>query len=379
MARGKAGRRAKGEGSIFYREDKKLWTLNVTVGYESNGKQKRKTLYAKTQDELIQKKRELEASIVTGNYVEPNKTTVAQYLESWLTDAYKATVRPSTYIRNEGIIRNHVIPALGMTALPKLTPLQLQNLYGLKLAQGQSPRSIRNMHFVIHKALKQAARWGYVVRNVADLVDLPKVHRQEVTVLSPEQIARFIREAKEERYYPLYVMALTTGLRQGELLGLQWSDCDLDAGTVMVRRTLKELNGRMILGEPKSKNARRTVMLPKGTILVMREHRKAQLERGFIGAQYVFTDRNGGPVRPQNMVRRSFHPLLRQLGLPEIRFHDLRHSHATLLLQQGVNPKLVQERLGHSTINLTLDTYSHVLPNMQDQVAARINELYEHK
>lgn len=370
-----SSRRAKGEGSICYRKDKNLWSISLTVGYDQQGKQKRKLIYARTREELIQKKKDFEASQV-GGFVEPAKITVGQFIESWLNDAYKSSVRLSTYIRNEGIIRNHVVPAIGRLPLSKLAPLNLQSLYAKKLSEGQSPRSVRNMHFVLHKAFGQAAQWGYIPRNVADMVSLPKPQKQEMKVLTPEQANKLLSEGKRDWYYPLYALALTTGLRQGELLGLQWDDINMENGTVTVRRTLKELNGQLISGEPKSKNARRTISLPDRAIRILREHRKAQLERGLIGSKCVFTNHNGGPIRPQNLVRRSFYPLLKSLDLPLVRFHDLRHTHATMLLQENVNPKLVQERLGHSNISLTLDTYSHVLPNMQKQVAEKLDGIF---
>lgn len=232
------------------------------------------------------------------------------------------------------------------------------------------------MHYVLHKALKQAVRWGYITRNPADMVDLPKPHKEEMKVLTIEQVKVLLKAAREDWFYAMYVTALTTGLRQGELLGLQWNDIDLTRGTITVKRTLKELNGKLLIGEPKSKSARRTVTLPIRTITVLSEYQQVQIDRGLTSKGFVFTDRRGGPVRPQNMLKRSFKPLLMKTGLPNIRFHDLRHTHATILLQQEVNPKLVQERLGHSSISLTLDTYSHVLPNMQWGVASKLNEVF---
>lgn len=372
----KKGRRANGEGSIFYLEKKKLWCAEVSLGTTLEGKSKRKKLYAKTKAEVIQKKKELEASLTTGTYTEPSTMTFKQYLTSWLEDVYKPTVRPSTFTRNKITINKHIIPTLGSIKLVNLTPLHLQNLYTKLTEEGQAPRSIRNLHFVLHKALDQAVKWSYITRNISDLVDLPKPRKEEVNVLTATQVDQFLKVAEGCWYYALYVTALTTGLRQGELLGLSWDDVDLDKGSITVRRTLNELSGHLSFGEPKTRSGRRTVTLPLFTVKVLREHRKSQLKDGLAGSGLVFTDTQGGAVRSQNMTRRSFKPLLKKAGLPEIRFHDLRHTHATLLLQQEVNPKLVQERLGHSSINITLDTYSHVLPNMQKQVAQRLDVLF---
>lgn len=370
------GRRGNGEGSIYFREDKGLWCSSVTVGWDEKGKQKRRILYAKTREELLSKKRELENSIDLGTYTEPSKMTVTEFLDSWF-EIYRTSLRSSTHVRNQGILRNHVIPAIGSIYLNKLTPLKLQHLYNSKLNEGQSPRSVRNMHFILHKAFEQAVRWGYLNRNIADLVELRKPQKKEIKVLSKEQVDNFLEAAKGNWYYPLYVLAFTTGLRQGELLGMKWNDIDLAQGTLAVQRTLKELNGKLLIGEPKSKSSRRTISLPQLAIQTLREHRRVQLERGFIGAEWVFTDTKGGLVRVQNMLKRSFKPLVKKAGSPDIRFHDCRHSHSTLLLMQGVNPKLVQERLGHSSIQITLDTYSHVLPNMQKQVARELDVIFK--
>lgn len=369
-------RRGNGEGSIYFREDKGLWCVSITVGFDETGKQKRKVIYSKDHDEVLKKKQEIENSINTGNFIEPTKMTVSEYINQWM-QIYKNSVRLSTYVRNNSVIKKHVFSSIGYIQLSKLTPIQLQFLYNTKIQEGQSPRSVRNLHFVLHKAFAQAVKWGYLSKNVADLIDLPKPQKEEIKVLSKEESELFLNAAKNDWYYPLYVTALTTGMRQGELVGLKWSDIDLENGTIAVQRTIKELNGKLLIGEPKSKNARRTVTLPQNTIRVLKEHKKNQFENGYTGTGYVFTDTKGNLIRVQNMVRRSFKEILKKAGLPDIRFHDLRHTHATLLLQQGVNPKLVQERLGHSSISLTLDTYSHVLPNMQKQVAEELDRIFK--
>lgn len=370
------GRRPNREGSIYYREDKKLWCASIQVGVDANGKRKRKVIYAKSKDQLIEKKKILEASIVTGTYREPNKMAVEYFLDKWLNEICVSSLRPSTFNLYQGILRKHIYPAIGKTLLCQLTPVQLQTLYNSKIKAGLSASRVKHMHAILHKALSYALKWGYVSYNVSDLVEKPKQRKKEMTVLSKEQVDKFLSSAKEDRFYPLYVLALTTGLRQGELLGLRWDDIDFGQETVSVQRTVKEEKGKLVIGEPKTKSARRTVTLPKLAIKVLKEHRKRQLQKGFLSSGYVFTDSQGGLVRATNMVRRSFKPLIKEAGVPEIRFHDLRHTHATLLLQQGVNPKLVQERLGHSSIGLTLDTYSHVLPNMQKQVARELDIVF---
>src|SRR5205807_7025156 len=192
--------------------------------------------------------------------------------------------------------------------------------------------------------------------------------------LAPGQVIRLLEAAKGDRLEALYVLAVTTGLRQGELLGLHWDDIDLAGTALRVRHTLHELNGRLWIGEPKTRRARRQVDLPAIAVVALRNHRERMMIEGHPD-ELVFCDTRGGPLRKSNLVRRSFLPLLKRAGLPTIRFHDLRHTAATLLLAQGVHPKIVQERLGHSQISLTLDTYSHVLPGMGREAASKLDAL----
>ncbi|HEV2357498.1 MAG TPA: site-specific integrase [bacterium] len=228
----------------------------------------------------------------------------------------------------------------------------------------------------LHHALDQAVRWGMIPRNVCDAVTRPGAPRPIMQVLTPTQVSALLEAAREDRLHALYVMAITTGLRQGELLGLQWDDVDLTGALLHVRHSLHEVNGRLSLGEPKTARAKRPVDLPRIAVAALREHRERMLAEGHPHG-WVFCDTEGGPVRRPNLLRRSFQPLLKKAGLPQIRFHDLRHTAATLLLLQGVHPKVVQERLGHSQISVTLDTYSHVLPSMGREAAAKLDALLE--
>ncbi len=192
--------------------------------------------------------------------------------------------------------------------------------------------------------------------------------------LASGQVVQLLETARGDRLEALYVLAVTTGLRQGELLGLQWEDVDLAGAALHVRHTLHELNGRLWIGEPKTRRARRQVDLPSIAVVALQDHRERMLIEGHSDG-LVFCDTQGGPLRKSNLLRRSFLPLLKRAGLPTIRFHDLRHTAATLLLAQGVHPKIVQERLGHSQISLTLDTYSHVLPGMGREAASKLDAL----
>src|SRR5829696_298040 len=241
------------------------------------------------------------------------------------------------------------------------------------------PATVRKIHSTLHKALSQAVADGLVPRNAAD-VKAPRPAPEEMHPLSEREARVFLETARGDRFEALYVLALTTGLRRGELLGLRWDDVDPESGTLRVGRALVREGGRHTLGETKSRRGRRQVNLTPRTISVLKSHRKRQLgERIKLAGLYedhglVFATRLGTTVNPENLVKRSFKPLLEKAGLPEIRFHDLRHTCATLLLGRGVHPKLVQELLGHATIAMTLDTYSHFLPSMGDQTARAMED-----
>jgi integrase len=209
-------------------------------------------------------------------------------------------------------------------------------------------------------------------RNPADAVTPPRVSRPEIHPLTPEQVERLLVAALGDRLHALYVLAVGTGLRQGELLGLQWDDVDLAGAVLHVRHQLHEVSGRLWLGDLKTARAKRRIDVPALAVEALREHRQRMLAEGHPHG-WVFCDTEGGPLRKSNLVRRSFHPLLRRAGLPHIRFHDLRHTHATLLLLQNVHPKIVQERLGHAQISLTLETYSHVVPGMGREAALKLD------
>ena len=372
MARARRGR---GEGSIFQRDDGQ-WVCSLSLGYNAQGKRIRRTVYGKTKAEVQEKLEKLKQDPSTGLPQDMEKLTVATFMARWLEDTARPTIRETTYASYETIIRLHIIPGIGHLRLNKLTPAHLQRLYAHKLEEGLSPRSVQIIHAILHRALKQAHRWDMVQQNVAAAVDRPKASKKEMQFLTPEQVERFWEVAAEDRLYALYVLAATTGMRQGELLGLQWSDVDLAQATLSVQRTLTNIRGTPTVGEPKSAAGRRAVTLPEIAVQALRDHRKRMLAEGLTASPWVFCDTIGGPMQKRHLVRRSFKPLLKEAGLPDIRFHDLRHTAATLLLAKGVHPKIVQERLGHSSINLTLDTYSHLMPALQRDAADKLDELF---
>ena len=281
------------------------------------------------------------------------------------------------------MIRLYIAPELGHRSLSRLAPQDLESLYGKLLAKGLSPRSVRLVHAVIHRALRQAERWSLVSRNVARLVDAPRPAAAEIRPFSPEEIRQLLTAAEGDRLGALYVLAVTSGLRQGELFGLRWADVDLDSELVRVRQQLHHTRDGWTFTEPKTRAGRRTVAIPRIAVAAMRQHRVRQnAERLRCGPAWedldlVFTNETGRPCERRNLVRQSFQPLLERAGLRRVRFHDLRHSAATLLLAEGVHPKVVQERLGHASISITMDTYSHVLPTMQAEAAAKLDSFFE--
>jgi integrase len=264
--------------------------------------------------------------------------------------------------------------------LKNLTSAHVRGLYREKLDAGLSPRSVQYVHVTLHKALKQAIADGLIPRNVTEAVKPPQVRREEMQPLTAEQVKVLFEAAKGDRLEALYVLAVSAGLRQGELLGLKWDDIDLEVGTLQVRRTLTTAKGGPVLSAPKTKGSRRTVILSQPALEALRSHLERQLgeidQAGDLWREngLIFASESGEPLSRQHVTARRFKPLLKRTSLPEIRFHDLRHTCATLLLSKNVNPKVVSEMLGHASIAITLDTYSHVLPTMQESTAKAMED-----
>lgn len=372
-------RRGHGEGSIYKRNDGR-WETRISLGWK-DGKRDRKVLYGRTRREVADKLAAALKAVQAGEPLADQRTTVEQFLASWLPSV-EPTLRPATWRRYEQYARLHVVPQLGRRRLATLDPQHLQRLYADRLAAGLSPQTVVHLHRFVHRALGQAMRWSLVPRNVADLVDPPRVDRHEVTALTPDQAHRFLDAARGDRLEALYVLALYTGMRQGELLGLRWVDVEERNRALRVRRSLQVgKDGRWVLGEPKTQSSRRPILLTAGALAALGRHREHQAaEREWMGETWqdhglVFTDGLGGPLRPQNLIRRSFVPLLERAGVPRVRFHDLRHTVATLLLEEGVHPKVVGALLGHSAIAVTVDLYSHVTATMQAQAVDTLDRV----
>jgi len=324
---------------------------------------------------------ELLHQLDTGMFMLPSKTTLAEYLERWLSDYAKPNLSPRGYERYESIARVHLIPSLGGILLTQLRPEHLQKHYTAKLNNGLSALTVKYLHTVIHKALQTAVKWGLVNRNVADGVDVPRARHNEMQTWDEYDITRFLEAAKDTPYYALFYTALFTGMRRSELLGLSWQDVDFLFCQVSVTRGLHYLkDGSYVFTQPKSAKSRRTIALSPSAILTLKEHKeKQEVIRASLGIllkddDLVFSTPEGKPLRP-NTVSRAWTMLAARAGVKVIRFHDARHTHASLMLKQGIHPKIVQERLGHATIAITLDTYSHVAPGLQEAAAKRFDEV----
>jgi integrase len=281
-------------------------------------------------------------------------------------------------------IERHWIPTLGSVYLERLTAAQVQGVLDRKVRSGMAPQSVVHLRAILRRALNRAMRFGLIGRNVVTLTEPPKVERHEFRVMDETQARAFLQSVAEDRLQALYSLALLTGLRQGELLGLTWADVDLDCGQLRVNHSLQRQAGELRLVPPKTSRSRRVVSVPAVAVGSLREHRVRQLEdRLAAGADWrdanlVFATRKGGPLEPGNVVR-SFKRALKRAALPNMRFHDLRHSCATLLLVQGVAPRVVMEILGHSQISLTMDTYTAVIPALQREAAAKLDALIRPK
>jgi integrase len=361
--------RGRGEGSIFMRKEG-LWVAEISL---EDGR--RKTLYAKTKAEAAERLRHVQREIDEGRFIYDDSQTVAQYLRNWLVTK-QIEMRPSAFRRVEEHVRLRLIPALGQTRLTKLTPQQIQALYAESLTRDLAPSTVRGMHFTLRNALETAVEQSMLSRNPTQAVKKPRELRPEMQVLNAEQARALIEAARGERLEALYLLALHTGMRQGELLGLRWKDVHVDLNSLHVTTTVSWDATGYHFGEPKTKRSRRHIALSPIIVSAPQAHRTRQLgEQLKAGATWqdhglVFPSLLGTPQSPSNIRTRSLNRILIRARLPLIRFHDLRHTAATLALSGNVNPKIVSEMLGHSSVAFTLDTYSHVLPTMQTDAAA---------
>ena len=379
-------RRGHGEGAIYQRADGR-WCASVDLGI-IQGKRRRKVIYGKSRKEVADKLKALHRDQVAGINIAPEQQTVQQFLEQWLEQSIKLPRRPKTYHSYAQIVRLYLIPHLGQRQLSKLAPEHVQAMLNVLLGSGGvdqcglAPRTVQYVRAVLRKALNQALKWNYVARNVADLVDSPRVEKYKIAPLSQAQAQRLLDAVQGHRLEALYRLTLSLGLREGEVLGLSWDDIDFDQQTLRITGALQRRDGRLQRVEPKTASSVRTLPLPATLLRMLQAHRIAQHEeRALRGEAWkdhglAFPSNVGTPISPRNLVR-HFKTVLKRAGLPETtRFHDLRHSCATLLIAQGVHPRVVMEILGHSQISVTMNTYGHVLPETQREAADKIDALF---
>lgn len=320
-----------------------------------------------------------------GTAVDATKMTVAEYLTYWL-GVHRHNLRPSTLQQYTSLVNAHLIPTLGTVALQKLSPAHLTAMYTEKRASGRrdgkgglAPRSVRHLHVVMHEALDFAVKHQMVIRNVADAVDAPRFAKKEMTTWTAEHARTFLTTAEGDTYAPIWLLMLTTGLRRGEALGVRWGDFDAAKGMLHVRQTIIDVGGHAITSTPKTNAGRRTVRLSPACVDALKEHRKTQATRRLAASTWenielAFTTGEGKPVQPR-VLSRAFDVLQAKAKVPRIRLHDLRHTHATLLFNDGKNIKMISQRLGHSDVGITLSVYTHLATDAQDEAAGSIDNL----
>ena len=371
-----AKRRANGEGNLRKRKDGR-WEGRYTAGRDpETGKAIYKNVLGKTQAEAKAKLKQAIEEAKGLDAAKAGRYTVGQWMEVWFEHYAKVKVRPSSHQTYRGYIDNHIKPNIGKIPLEKLTSLELQKLYKKLLekgrvdrlesrnqAKGLSPKTVRNIHHIISSAMKLAQEQKLIASSPAEGCALPRLEHREMKTLPVEQLQSFLRVARDSGVFELYYLELATGLRRGELLGLKWEDIDLERGDLRVRRQIARINGEVVEAPLKTKNAYRTLPLAEDTVSILLEQKEK-----VGGSPWVFPSPTGGPISPDSVLH-MLHRVLKRAGLPKVRFHDLRHTFATLALQNGVDVKTVSGMLGHFSAGFTLDTYAHVTTASQRQAA----------
>ncbi len=375
-----ASRRGHGEGSIYKRKvgGKVMgWVAMLDLGYQ-DGKRKRQAIYGRDRREIQAKLDDAKLRLRRGLPVGGPKLTTAQWLERWLCDAAMPKVRPSTFRRYSDLCVKHISPVIGRIPLEKLSPADVRQLLNDKGAD-LAPRTVHHIRAVLRTALHRAERDGLVSRNAAALAESPRLERQEMKSFTPDQARTFQQAIKGDPEEALYLVTLDAGLRQGEVLGLRWEDVDLAASVIRVNRALQRVEGKLVLVDVKSKTSRRAIRLGAVAAQALRQHHARQSDESgrvtWLPFGLVFTGAHGLPLDGTALTKR-FQSLLKAAGLPRLRFHDLRHSSASLLLSQHIPARVVMERLGHSTITLTMNTYSHVIAELNQEAADAMDRVF---
>jgi integrase len=377
----KRPRRKKGEGSIFFHERLGLWTAIVNLGVDENGKRNRRQVYGHKESEVLEKLKAVEYEVRSGGSGEkPTRKTLAVFLTDWLEESVAPSLQPTTLRSYKGIVDGHISGAhgIGHLKLRDVTPKAISSFYARLRRRHVGDRTLQLTHAVLHRALRHALRQELIPRNPASLVDAPSYRAAQMQPLTSAQIKKFLAASKGERLEALYVLAVLSGARQGELFALEWRDVDFDHGIIRIRQSQQDVNGVVTIAPTKTETSRRQVYLPKVAIDALREHRKRAIaEKLSVGlGDLVFRAPEGGPLRRSNVLSRSFKPLLERAGLPDVRFHDLRHSYATKLLSSGADAKIIQAQLGHARIGVTLDTYAHLIPSLAKGAVRKLDDAF---
>lgn len=363
------------KGSIR-RRSKGSWEITIDMGRDEHGKRQRKFINVKGKKAYAERQlRELLASLDKGIPIDTSRLTVAELLDQWYASYVVPKLGPRTIESYEVIIRLHLKPNLGHHELTKLEPIHIQNMESSLLTKGKAAKTVQNVHRVLNEALGHAIKWGLLWKNPMSVVDAPKPRKYEANVPSSPNVLNILKRAKETPYHVAFHFIAYTGCRRGECLGVRWQDVDLEQGVVSIVQNVQRVKGMgLVIEPPKSQKGRRAIAIDEATVALLKNHRITRLEHRLqVGEKWedhdlVFAGPIGRPLDPSVLTHR-FKKLAKKADVPSIRLHDLRHFHASVLLRQGVHPKVVQERLGHATISITLDTYSHVIPSLQAEAA----------
>lgn len=371
------------------RRGKRSWQITIELERDAEGKRQQAFHTVRgTKRDAQQRMHELIHQLNQGEYVKPQGVSVGEYLEQWLEGAARRKVAPKTFARYAEICRKHLSPAFGSIALDKLSPMNIDEYYSRALKEGRlkgsgglSARTVLQHHRILHEALRQAVHWRLIGRNPTDAVHPPRPRQVEMRALNYAETVQLLAAARNTRLYVPILFVVTTGLARSELLALRWRDIDLDASSVTVNRSVTKVKGEIFLKDTKARKRRRRLPLLQIAVEALRRHRARQNEErlllgpGYQDQDLVFPDIDGSFWDPESLSG-LFRTLVKHTAIGHVRFHDLRHTHATQMLLDNVHPKIVSERLGHSTVSITLDIYSHVQQGMQEEAVNRLDAVY---
>ncbi|MDQ0417568.1 integrase [Croceifilum oryzae] len=370
----------------FKKESKReghTWMFRVDIGLDERGVRRQATRRGfKTRKEAEEACNQIIHQVSKGTYVEPTKCTLGTYLLDWIESTAKQRVRLKTYDSYKYIIDNKLIPELGNIPLDKLTPMHIQNFYAKKSAEGLSAEYVKHMHVILSSSLDQAVSWKLIRSNPVKITSPPKISHKEQKTWSIEEAKIFLTHTEQHPLHIAYLLAIYTGMRMGEILGLRWEDCDLENKMIRIRQGLSCTSEGTIFEDPKSKASRRAIAITENIVDALEKRQREQKRnKNWLGQAYkennlVVCTKKGTPIGPSNL-RRHFWSTIEKAGVPRIRFHDTRHTHATIMLTLGEHPKVVSERLGHSKTSITLDVYSHVMKSIQEDAAKNFSNAFQ--